>query len=281
MSGKKFKLSNAPGYLGMYIIMAFTAIVSVGPLVWVVISSFKTNFEIMDSPFSLPSSISFTAYREVIEIGNFFLYAWNSFLYSTVATIAALIFYSMSAFVFAKYRFPFKGLLYILMIITMLIPGHSRVQPIFSLIVNMGLFDTRAGIILVYISGGLAMSLFVLRAAFSSIPKEISEAATIDGAGFIRNFIQMHLPLAKSGIATAGILMWLGHWNEFFWASLLTTSARTRTLPYALSFFMDMFAINYTRMFAALTMVIIPGILIYALTQEQVQMSVAGSSVKG
>ena len=281
MSREKFTLSKLPAYCGMYLVMLFTALVSVGPLVWVVISSFKTNFEIMDSPFALPSSISFTAYREVIAIGNFFTFAWNSFLYSTVATITALILYSMSAFVFAKYRFPFKGLLYVLMIITMLIPGHSRVQPIFSLIVNGGLFDTRMGIIIVYITGGLAMSLFVLRAAFSSIPNEISEAATIDGAGFVRNFIQMHLPLAKSGLATAGILMWLGHWNEYFWASLLTTSARTRTLPYALSFFMDMFAINYTRMFAALTMVIIPGIVIYALTQEQVQMSIAGSSVKG
>jgi len=268
-------------YFSMYMVMIFTAILSVGPLVWVMMSSFKTNAQIVSSPFSLPTSISFDAYREVIDRGNFFTYAFNSLLYATAATVAALILYSMSAFVFAKYRFPFKGLIYVLMIITMLIPGHSRVQPVFSLIIRMGLFDTRTGIILVYITGGLAMSLFVLRAAFSSIPKEISEAATIDGAGFIRNFAVMHLPLAKGGIATAGILMWLGHWNEYFWASLLTTSARTRTLPYALAFFSDMFSLNYTRMFAALTMVIIPGIVVYALAQEQVQMSVAGSSVKG
>ncbi|MCL2202724.1 MAG: carbohydrate ABC transporter permease [Defluviitaleaceae bacterium] len=282
MSQKSKNFFNQiPTYAGMYAVLIFVTLVSIGPLVWVVMSSFKTNAQIVGSPFSLPTAITFDAYREVIERGNFFTYAFNSFTYSTTATIASLIIYAMAAFVFAKYRFPLKTLLFSVMVATLLVPGHSRTQPIFSLIMDLGLFDTRRGIILVYISGGLAMSLFVLRSAFMSIPKEVSEAALIEGAGFVRNFFQMHVPLAKGGLATAGILMWLGHWNEYFFAALLTTSARTRTLPFALAFFSEMFSFNYTRMFAALTMVIIPGILVYALTQEQVQMSVATTGVKG
>ena len=125
------------------------------------------------------------------------------------------------------------------------------------------------------------MSLFVMRAAFASIPKEITEAAIIDGVGFFRNFIQMHVPLAKNGLATAGILMFLGNWNEYFYASLLSASAATRTLPYALAFFTEAYSYNYTKMFAALTLIILPGIIIYAVSQEQVQLSITSGSVKG
>lgn len=176
-------------YFGMYAVLAFIVVVSIGPLFWVIMSSFKTNIEIVTYPLSLPTSISFGAYAEVIQRANFFMFAWNSFFYATAATVISLFIYAMGAFVFAKYRFPFKPLLFSLMALTLLVPGHSRVQPIFSLIVNMNLFDTRTGIILVYISGGLAMSLFLLRSAFAAIPKEISEAAFIEGAGFFRNFL--------------------------------------------------------------------------------------------
>ena len=268
-------------HFGMYAVMAFIIIISVGPLFWIAMSSFKTNIEIVSSPLSLPTSISFGAYAEVLQRENFFGFAWNSFFYATVATVISMFFYAMGAFVFARYRFPLKGLLFTIMALTLLVPGHSRVQPIFSLIINLGLFDTRTGIIIVYISGSLAVSLFLLRSAFAAIPKEVSEAAFIEGAGFFRNFISINLPLAKGGLATAGILMWLGLWNEYFWASLLSLSARTRTLPFALAFFNDMFAMNYARLFAAITLVILPGIIIYALTQEQVKMSIASGSVKG
>lgn len=268
-------------YIGIYFVLAFVVLVSVGPLVWVIMSSFKTNAQIVGSPFSLPTSISFDAYIEVFQRDNFLMFAYNSFLYATVATAVSLVIYAMGSYVFAKHRFPFRNLLFALFALTMLVPAHSRTQPLFSMLLALNLFNTRAGIILIYITGGMAISLFILRSAFSSVPYELTEAALIEGAGFFRNFFQINLPLAKGGLATAGILMWLGNWNEFYFASILTASADTRTLPFALAFFNEMFSINYTRMFAALTIVIVPGIVIYALTQEQVQVSIASTGVKG
>jgi raffinose/stachyose/melibiose transport system permease protein len=265
----------------IYLLFLFVTLVSIGPLVWVVISSFKTNAQILSSPFSLPEKIDFMPYLTVLRGNNFFQYAINSIIISTVATAGSLFIYAMGAYVFARYNFPFKTLLFTLFSITMLVPGHTKTQPIFSIIMNLNLYDTKTGITLVYLSGGIAMSLFVMRAAFASIPKEMAEAATIDGVGFFRNFWQMHVPLAKSGLATAGILMFLGNWNEFYFASLLSTSAKTRTLPYALAFFNETFAYDYTKMFAALTIIIMPGILIYIISQEQVQVSVTSGSVKG
>jgi len=187
----------------------------------------------------------------------------------------------MGAYVIAKYRFPGKNLFYALFTMTLLVPDHTKTQPIFSIIMNLNLYDTKAGLMLVYLSSGLAMSMFILRSTFMAIPKELNEAATIDGAGFLRTFLVINLPLAKSGLSTAGILMFLGNWNEYYYAALLTSSTSNRTLPVALSFFNQAFSYDYTRMFAALTIVVCPGILLYMLAQEQVTMSVASSGIKG
>ena len=145
----------------------------------------------------------------------------------------------MGAYVIAKFEFPGRKLLFALFTITLLVPSHSKTQPIFSLIMKLNLYDSIWGVTLVYLSAGMAMSIFVLKAGFMAIPKSLDEAATLDGASFLR------------------------------------------TLPIALAFFTSEFSYNYTQLFAALTIVILPGIILYALAQDQVQASVAASGVKG
>ena len=268
-------------YTGMYAMLAVVVILSLAPLLWVIISSFKTNSAILSSPFALPTSLDFSPYEKVLTGNNFLMYAVNSVIVSSVATALSLVIFSMGGYVLAKYRFPGRELLFALFAITLLVPGHTKTQPIFMIVKSLGLYDRKEGLILVYLTGGLAMSMFVLRSNFNSIPKDISEAAFIEGAGFVRNFFKINLPLAKGGLATCGILMFLGHWNEYYFAALLTSSPKNRTLPYALAFFNETFAYDYTRMFAALTIIILPGILVYAISQEQIQMGLISGSVKG
>ncbi|MDR0670073.1 MAG: carbohydrate ABC transporter permease [Treponema sp.] len=278
---KKKRAEQTVFYVLVYALFVFVTLVSIGPLIWVLISSFKTNAEILTEPFALPGKIDFGPYISVIKSNNFPRYALNSVIISTAATALSLIMYAMGAYVFARFNFPLKNILFTLFVLTMLVPGHTKTQPIFYIIMKLNLYSTRTGITLVYLSGGIAMSLFVMRTAFAAIPKEMTEAAIIDGAGFFRNFWQMHVPLAKNGLATAGILMFLGNWNEYFYASLLSSSAASRTLPYALAFFTETYSYDYTKMFAALTLIILPGIIIYAVSQEQVQISLSSGSVKG
>ena len=265
----------------MYAMLVFTVVVSVYPILWVIFSSFKSNAAILSSPFSLPDTFNFKAYTSVLNQYSFALYGFNSLLIASVSTALSLLFFSMSAYVFAKFRFPFKTLIYVLFTITLLVPGHTKTQPIFTLIMRLNLYDTKTGLGLVYLSGGVAMSLFVLRAAFMGIPMELNEAAEIDGAGFMRTFLQINMPLAKNGLTTAGVLMFLGNWNEYYFAALLTASPSNRTMPVALGFFNQAFSYDYTRMFAALTLVVMPGILIYMFAQGQVQASISSTGIKG
>ena len=265
----------------MYLVELVVILLSVFPILWVVMSAFKTNGEILTSPLALPTSFSLDVFVHLFETYNFPVYFLNSLLAAGVSTLVSLLFYAMGAYVIAKFEFPGRKLLFILFTITLLVKGHSKSQPNFSLVSDLGLFDSIWGVTLVYLSAGMAMSIFVLKAGFMAIPKSLDEAAIIDGAGFMRTFWSINLPLAKSALATAGILMFLGNWNEYYFASLLTHSDSQRTLPIALSFFTSEFSYNYTNLFAALTIVILPGILLYVFAQEQVQASVAATGIKG
>lgn len=267
--------------LFMYLVMLFTIVVSVFPILWIILSSFKTNGEIMSGPFTLPSSINFDAYLYLFEKYDFLTYFLNSILVTCVPTLLSLLFFTMGAYVIANYEFRGKLFFYTLFTITLLVPAHSRTQPIFTLVSKLHLYNTKTGLMLVYLSSGMAMSMFILKAAFQAVPRELSEAATLDGASFLQVFLKVNLPLVKNGLATAGVLMFLSNWNEFYYANLLVTSSKNRTLPVVTILFNSMFSYNYTNTFAALTVVILPGILIYALAQEQVQASIVSSAVKG
>lgn len=261
--------------------MLFTVVVSVFPILWIFLSSLKTNKDILSSPLSLPKTIDFQVYWDVITHYNFLVYFKNSLVISIASTVVSVLIYSMAGYIFAKFDFWGKNALFILCTITLLVPGYSRITPIFNLVMKLDLYDTKTALIMVYVSFGLALALFILRLSFASIPKELDEAAIIDGAGFWRVFWSINVPIAKSGMATAGVLMFLTAWNEFFYGLILTTDQTNRTLPVAVQFFNEAFSYNYPRLFAALVMVIMPGIIIYLLVQEQVQNSVASSGVKG
>lgn len=273
--------SSVIGKIFMAIVLLSVLVVSIFPLIWVVISSFKTNGEILAGPFVLPSSFNLEAYKYIILNYNFPKYAWNSLIVSVIPVLVALPVYSMAAYVIAKYEFPFKNVIYGLFTITLLVPAHARTQPLFTLIYKLNLYDTKASLVLIYISLGMALSIFILKAAFMAVPKSLDEAALIDGASHMQIFTKINLPLAKNGVVTAGILMFLANWNEYYFASLFTLSEANRTLPIMTNFFNSDFSFDYTKTFASLTLLIIPGILIYSIAQEQIQSSVASTGIKG
>ena len=166
---------------------------SVFPIVWVALSSFKTNAQILEGPFTLPTGITTAkeAYTYLFQKYDFFSYFGNSLMISLISTVISLVCFAMAAYVLAKYEFPGRNLIFALFTITMLVPGHAKAQPIFSLINSMHLYDTKTGLILVYLGSGIAMSIFILKSAFMGVPKELDEAATIDGAGFFLSLIHI------------------------------------------------------------------------------------------
>ena len=264
-----------------FLFLGFFVVISIGPLIWIIMSSFKSNKEILSSAFALPSSFSLSGYKAALDMAPIFKFYGNSIIISVLSTLLNVVVVSMAAYVLARHKFKGSTFVTLLLSVSLLIPTAALLMPIYKIMTAIGLFDTRTGLILVYAALGLPTSLFIFKSYFQSIPKELEEAACIDGAGFFRTFFVIVFPLAKPGLSTGAILQFLTSWNEFMFALILTKSTSVRTLPLALNYFTSQFSFNYTAMFAALTMFILPSIIIYILLQEQITSSMVEGSVKG
>ena len=264
-----------------YILMALAVIVALYPILWVILSSFKTNKEILSSGLSLPAHFSLDGYRQALSMAPIFRFFGNSLLIAVIATVLNVLFLSMAGYVFAKKEFRGKNLIFWILSLSMVIPTTALLSPVFTIITKMKLYDTKAALIIVYAALSMPVSLMILRSTFAAIPDELEEAARMDGADFLKNFFLVMMPCAKSGMASAAVLAFLESWNEFTFALILTSSVSTRTLPLSLSYFTAQFSFNYTALFAAITIAVIPSIVILAVFQEQVNQSLVSGSVKG
>ncbi|MGH2531316.1 MAG: carbohydrate ABC transporter permease [Thermomicrobiales bacterium] len=272
---------SIPGAVFRYGILLFVVATSLAPFAWVVLSSFKTNGEVLDSALSWPSAFSFEAYDNALTRTRFFRFFFNSLLVSGLATFVAVAIFGMAAYVLARYEFPGRNLIYAVLISSLLISLVPMQQPITQIVQRLHLYDTLWALVLIYTVRGLPIAVFVLHSFFKSIPRELEEAAVLDGAGFFRTYVGVMLPLARPAMASSGVLIFLNSWNDFLFALLLTQSEETRTLSYALRFFVNTFSYDYPTLFAAVVLTILPSIVIYVLLQEQIQKGLAGGAIKG
>jgi len=261
--------------------MLLCVLVALFPILWVIMSSFKTNAQILSSAISLPTGISFEGYRMALEVSPILRYFFNSVVIALISTFLNVFIVSMAAYVFARTRFRGKGLLFSVLAMSMVIPMTALMQPVYQVITSLGLSDSLPGLILVYMALNMPLTLLIMRATFAGVPQSLEEAAYIDGASFLYTYLRVMLPVAKGGLASAAVLAFLNAWNEFTFALVLTRSAAVRTLPLSLSYFTSQFSFNYTALFAAITMAVLPSILVFALFQEQVSQSLVIGAVKG
>lgn len=279
----KFRTMSAGGKIGFvakYLFLLVCVIIALFPILWVIMSSFKTNAEILSSGISLPSSFSFTGYIQALEISPILRYFGNSVVITLAATFLNVLFLSMAGYIFARCQFKGKNLLYFILSLSLVIPMTALMHPVYMVVRTLGMADTMQGLVLVYVALNMPMSLLIIRSTFAGIPRSLEEAAYMDGAGFVRTFFQIMVPVAKGGIASAAVLTFLNCWNEFTFALVLTSSQSVRTLPLSLSYFTAQFSFNYTAMFAAITIAVIPSIVVFAIFQEQVVTSLTAGSVK-
>lgn len=267
-------------FLFRYGIMALVIFISVAPLIWVFISSFETNEEILSSALNLPKTPSFAGYKMAIELAKLHFKFITSLIVASSTTVAAIIIFAMAAYVLARCKFRLRGLIFSLLISSILIPVNTMVQPVYQIIKTLGLYDTKGALILVYTGFSMPICLFLLRSFMVNLPYELEESAYLEGASFPRTFWTIILPLTKPALTSSAVLTFLGAWNELLYALLLTSSERNRTLPLAMRYFVQQFTFDYSAMFAALVMYIIPSIIIYVILQEQIMEGMVAGSIK-
>ena len=268
-------------YYFKWIIIIIFVIYAVFPFLWLVLTSLKTNAELLDNPFSLPNKFQFKNYKEAVSSAGLGQLILNSLIISSIATFINIIFSSMFAYSISRHNFFGGNFLFLMVVSGILVPLNALIIPYFAIINYLNLYDTRIGLILVYCAVGLPVSIYILTEFFKSIPKEIEEAAVVDGCNFLQRYTKIMLPLSVPGLMTAGTFQFILCWNEFIYAMLLTSSKNIRTIQFGISYFTNEFFSDYVSMFAAIVISIIPSIAVFILFQERVITGLTAGAVKG
>ncbi|WP_019424060.1 carbohydrate ABC transporter permease [Paenibacillus sp. OSY-SE] len=261
--------------------LAVYAVVTLYPLIWLYLSAFKTNEEFYAHPFGLPQSWQWSNFARAWEVSGMGLSMLNSFIVTTLSLALTLLLGALAAYILARFTFRGRAFIHLLFVLGMLIPIHSTLVPLFMMMNQMGILNTYAALILPYTAFELPIAIFIVAAYLANIPKEMEEAALVDGCGYTGIFTRIMLPVSLPALATVAILGFLRFWNDFAFALVFINSPALKTLPLSLSVFATGYSTDYKLTMAALGMAALPTIVIYILFQEQVMKGMAAGAVKG
>jgi N-acetylglucosamine transport system permease protein len=275
-----------------HVALAVWAIAVIAPLLWTMLAAFKSNTEIfIGSPFALPESFGFDAFKRAWTDANIGRYFLNSVLVVTFSTAGTMVFGSMAAYVLARYRFFGNRFLYYLFVSGLAFPVFLALVPLFLIVRSLGQtvpiigLNTFPGLILVYIAYSLPFTVFFLTAFFKTLPNSVAEAAMMDGASHTRTFFSVMLPMAKPGLISITIFNIIGQWNQYILPVTLMQGdggddKYLLTQGIARISVAAGYEADWSALFAALTLSILPMIIVYAFFQRQIQAGLTAGAVK-
>ena len=265
----------------IYIFLVLMAFLYLAPLVWMFFVSLKTNTEIFKSPFALPEEIQLGNYIFAWTAGKLGIATLNSAIVCVTALILNIIIGCMVSFALGRLRFKMSGAVMTYFLIGMMVPIHCILIPLFKTFSNMHLYNSLLGLIIPYTVISLPTTIFIMTGFFKNMPNEMFEAACIDGCSIYKIFTSIALPLSKTGIFVTALMAFVGNWNELLLAMVFISDDAKKTLPVALSKFVGPYNTNYTQMFAAIIIAILPTIIVYCCFSNQIVDGLTAGAVKG
>lgn len=263
-------------------LMALVGMIFLLPFVWMVSASLKPEADVFNYPVEwIPTTWRAGFNYSSVWLGqaNFGLYYWNSLKVALLTTVLSVLVSSMAAYGFTKIRFKGRSAMFLLILATYMIPVEATLVPLFILFRSLGLYDTHTGLIL--LGGFSVLGTFLLRQFFSSISDEFIESAQIDGAGHIRIFVSVMLPLARPAIATYGILRFIWTWNDFQTPFIFLSDRTLYTIQLGMSAFADRNGAFYSLIMAASVSAIVPLLIVFIMGQKHVIEGISLGGVKG
>lgn len=264
-----------------YAVMVLFSVMTLYPILWLIMNSFKTTREFQISQIGLPQAPTLRNYAEAWKMGDFGLLFPNSIIYTAGAT-AGIIFLSLLAgFAFAKLKSRATKPIYNSFVIGILLTTQTLMIPLFLEVNLLGIYNTRFAVLLVYIGAGLPTGIYLATEYIKSIPTAVVESARIDGAGFFTIFRKIIVPMSVPVATTLAILNITSIWNEFALINILVSKTELKSLPLGIYKFSGSLSTDYGKQFAALTIGMVPMLLFYLIFRKQITKGVAAGAVKG
>ena len=268
--------------LGVHLVLIAYSVIAVGPLLLVVMNSFKARSAIFGSPLALPDAATFSliGYEKVFRASNIMTYFSNSLIVTLVSMAFVLVFGAMAAWALTEYRFRGSTAVAIFLSIGIMVPIRLGSVAILNMMRSADLNDTLTALILVYIAQGLPMSIFILSEFIQQIPTDLRDAARCDGVPETRIFLEVIAPLLRPAIATVAVFTIVPIWNDLWFPLILTSSDRTHTVTLGVQQFLGQYITDWNSVLAALSMAILPVVAIYVILSRQLIAGLTSGAVK-
>lgn len=259
-------------------VLTVGAIAMVFPFLWTVITSVTSGAGLSSTPSLIPDDPSLDAYRTLFSTTTFGRSVANSVGLALAVTLIQVATSSLAAYAFSRFEFPGKRASFALYLATMMIPMQVLLVPLFDQMKSLGLVDSYLGVLLPSMAS--AFGVFLMRQAMVTVPRELDEAAMLDGAGHLRTFASIVIPNVRPAMATFGIFAFMSSWNAFLWPLVILRSDELKTLPLALASLQGQFTTEWDVMMAGSVVSIIPMLALYIFAQKYIIQGVAGSGIK-
>lgn len=263
-------------------LLAYT-LYSAGPFIWMAILSLRTAPEIYKDPYGLPSTLHWEHYTRAFREFGYGLYFRNSLIVTIGALALITLAASMAAYAFARprYRFPLRGALFLLIFLSIMFPPQIMILALYQMMIKYNLYNTLLGLILVYAATELPLAIFLLRSFYQQIPRDLEEAALLDGCGDFGLFWRVMFPIARPAVSTVLVLNLIRFWNEYLYASVLVTKQEVRTLPLAIMFFLGEQYQDIGMLATGLMISSLPIIVLYIFLSERFIEGMTAGALKG
>ncbi|MEK5060785.1 carbohydrate ABC transporter permease [Paenibacillus shunpengii] len=270
------------GYALLYIILIGVAAFQLFPLLWLLLFSLKNNQEVFNlPPLSLPQNPKWENYAKVWNSGNIDVYFFNSVWITVAATVITVVLGSLVTFAITRMKWKGSSLVLGLFMVAMMIPVHSTLIPLFSMFNKVGLTDHPLSLVLSYVAFNMPITIMILLGFYYALPKEVEEAAIIDGCSVNRMFFRIVLPMTSSVIATTGIINMIYNWNEFIFVNTFISSDHYKTLTVGVQNFIGQYTTDWGAIGATLMISILPILIAYMFLSDRIVEGMAAGAVKG
>jgi raffinose/stachyose/melibiose transport system permease protein len=262
-------------------LIAYT-VLALFPIVLILINSVKSREAIFDDPLALPTmeSLTFIGFQKVLASTNFLLYFGNSLIVTLAALLCIVLFGAMAAWALSEYRFMGNRVLTLFLALGIMIPIRLGTVSILELMVKLDLVNTLTALVLVYTAQGLPLAVMILSEFMRQVPSELKDAARCDGVGEVRIFFQVILPLIRPAIATVAVFTMIPAWNDLWFPLILAPSDRTKTVTLGVQQFIGQYVTDWNSVLAALSLAVIPMLILYAIFSRQLIRGLTAGAVK-
>lgn len=268
-------------YTLLYAFLIILALVYLLPLVWIVITSLKDDAVLFISPWAMPEKPMIENYTFAWTAGYLGRATLNSAFVCIITLALSMIVGTMAAFGIGRLKWKLSGLCMTYFMTGMMIPVHCVLIPLFTKFSKVGLANNLLGIIIPYLTFSLPITIYIMKGFFESLPNELFESACIDGCSIYKMFTTIGVPLSKTGLFVTGLMTFVSNWNELLLAMVFISDDTKKTLPVSLSKFVGPYNTNYSQMFAAIVIAIVPTIVVYCCFSNQIVDGLTAGAVKG